>query len=528
MSPDGALQPARKAELRAAGLKVGAAALVAAGLFALYAHEVKIESQVQDLLAGVKIAGGRAGGARAELNKDTPRGWLNAEEALKKALDLQPSNPYAVAAFADAEVLLLGAGFADRAARADDAVARADGKDVLLPERFEARALQLLTAGKAGEAEGYLLGLLGKYGAVPRLVDALGRAQRASGKLPDARQSFKKAQDADWRSPRYVADYAQALLEDGSPLEAAQAFERALQANSDHTRAQIGKARALVALNLMGRGGGDLIAARSLCDAVLAKPEVEVPAQLRARALATRAEAALAQGDPADASKDADRALLADPKSAAGLRTKALTLARDLTFVAAKSPDAFAAFKAAVAADPYDASTYFDGAAALAAAGDGGNAEKLLGAYAATLPRTARYHLALAQVLSRRSAWKDAQAELQKAQQLEPTNPQVYFEEGRAAQAQKDTKAATAAYERAAQLRDDFPEVYRQMGGLYLESRNVEAALKVFNEALARYKAARTPPAILESFYVDVVAQVSRAGKKQLAEAWVKQARALH
>ena len=95
-------------------------------------------------------------------------------------------------------------------------------------------------------------------------------------------------------------------------------------------------------------------------------------------------------------------------------------------------------------------------------------------------------------------------------------------------QAQKDAKAATAAYERAAQLRDDFPEVYRQMGGLYLESHNVDAALKVFNEALARYKSARTPPAAMEAFYSDVVAQVTRAGKKKLAEAWVKEARALH
>src|SRR5207302_10244147 len=136
MTPE-ALEPARTAELRAAGLKIGAAALVAAGLFALYAREVRIEAQVQDLLAGQKIAGGRAGGARADLNKDTPRGWLAAEEALQKALDLQPSNPYAVAAFAEVEVLL------DRA-QAEAAVARAEAKDILLPERYEARALHLI------------------------------------------------------------------------------------------------------------------------------------------------------------------------------------------------------------------------------------------------------------------------------------------------------------------------------------------------------------------------------------------------
>src|SRR2546430_4079102 len=100
MAPDGVLEPSRRAELRAAGLKVGAAAVVAAGLFALYAHEVKVEQQVTDLLAGSKIAGGRAGGARAELNKDTPRGWLAAGDSLKKALDLQPADPYAGAALA--------------------------------------------------------------------------------------------------------------------------------------------------------------------------------------------------------------------------------------------------------------------------------------------------------------------------------------------------------------------------------------------------------------------------------------------
>jgi tetratricopeptide (TPR) repeat protein len=520
MTADGVLEPSRRAELRAAGIKVGAAAATAAALFGLYSHEVKVESQVADLLAGPRIGAARAGGARADLDRDTPRGWIAAEGALQKALDLQPSNPYAIAAWADVEVLLTGAGYVDRAENADRAVTRADARDILLPERYEARGLQLIGAGKAGEAETYLLALLERYGAVPRLVDALGRAQRASGKLGEARANFRKAQDADWRAPRFVADYAQALLEDGNPLEAAQAFDRALQANSDHSRSQIGKARALVALGLLARGG-DVKLAKSLCDAVLAKPAQEVPAAMRAAALAARAEAKLAEAD-AGAAEDAGAALLADGRSAAALRARALVAAAQK-----KTADAAAAFKATIAADPYDASTYFDGAAALVSAGDGAGAEKLLGAYAARLPRTARYHLALARILAQRQAWKDAQAELTRAQQLEPANALVYFEQGRVAQGQKDARAAAAAYERAAQLRDDFPEVYRQMGALYLESHDVDAALKVFNEALARYKAARTPPAVMEAFYDDVVAQVTRAGKKNLAEAWVKQARAL-
>jgi tetratricopeptide (TPR) repeat protein len=518
-----ALPAARRAELRSAVIKVLAAAAVAAVLFALYSRQVGVEAQVQDLLAGPKLSGGnRSGGARAELNRDTPRGWLAAEDLLHKALDLQSGNSYAIAALADIEVLLANAGFADRQEKAQAAVNRAEGKDVQLPERFEARALQMIAQGQASDAASYLGQQLEKYGAIPRIIDALGRSQRASGKLIDARANFKRAQDADWRSPRAVADYAESLLEDGNPIEAAQAFDRALQDNSDHSRSQVGKARSLIALSLQGRGGADLKAARALCDAVLTKPAAEVPSMLKAYALSTRAEAKLAAGDAISAAQDASDAVAADSKSHFALRARAMTAA------AAKSSDAFALLKSAAASDPYDASLYFDGAAALLAAGDGEGAEKLLGSYAAALPRSARFHLALAQSMARRQAYKDAEGELLKAQQLEPANAVIYYEQGRLAQTQKNAKGAKAAYERAAQLRDDFPEVYRQMGELYLENKDVEDALRTFNEALARYKSARTPPQQMEAFYAEVVAGVTRAGKKKLADQWVKEARALH
>ena len=514
------LPPARKAELRAAAIKVAVAALVAAGLFTLYAREVRVEAQVKALLDGQRIAGGRAGGARAELNRDTPKGWLSAEEALSRALALQPSNPWAVAAYADVEVLLAGQGLEDRAARADEALARAEARSAPFAERFDAHALHLIQDGHAAEAEPYLMAVSEKYGrSSPILTDGLGRAQRASGKLPEARASFKKAQDADWRSPRFVADYAQALLEEGAATEALTACERALQANSDHVRAQITKARTLVALFRDGRASGDLKLARSLADSAV---ERDLPPVMKAQALASRAEVRLAEGDKAGAAQDADAAANAGPQVAAALRAQALVAAAE------KKPEAAALFTAALAADPWDASTYFNGAAALAEAGDDAAGEKLLFAYAATLPRTARYHLALARIVSRKGDAKSAQGELAKAQQLEPTNALVYFEEGRLAQMQKDTKAAVAAYERAAQLRDDFPEVYRQMGELYLENKDVQAALRVFNEALARYKAARAPAPEMEAFYAQVEQGVSRAGQKKLAAQWVKEARATH
>jgi tetratricopeptide (TPR) repeat protein len=510
------LPAARKRELRSAAIKVLVAAAVAGGVFVAYSRVVQTDAQVQDLLYGPRIAGGqRAGGAKAELNRDTPKGWLAAEASLHRALELSGSNAYAIAALADVEVMLANAGYADRAEPARAAVDRAERKDARLPERYEATALQMIAQGKAQEAAQFVQNVLQQYGAVPRLLDVLGRAQRASGKLNEARSSFKRAQDADWRSPGAVCDYAQSLLEDGAAAEAAQSFDRALQDNSDHSRSQLGKARALIALRR------DPKAAEQIANAVLAKPAAEVPSSLKAEALAARSEAKLAEGDSISAAQAASDAVAADAKSPFALRARAMAAA------AAKSPDAFSLFKAAAAADPYDASLYFDGSAALLAAGDADGAEKWLESYTAALPESARFDLALAQSFERRQAFSEAQAELAKAQQLEPANAQVWFEEGKLAQSQKNARAARQDYERAAQLRDDFPEVYRRMGELYLENDDVDEALKAFNEALARYKQARTPGPELETFYTEVQNGVTKAGKKKLADQWVKEARAL-
>ncbi len=507
---------ARASEFRAAGIKVGGALLLFSVLYGLYAHEVKVEEKVQELLAGPRIAGGqRAGGARADMNKDTPASLLAAEAALKQALDMQPSNPYAVAAYADTEALLVGAGYEDRAQAADDAVARAEAKDVTQPERYEARALRLVQQGKAADAETGLLAVLAKFGVVPRAIDALGVAKRAQGKLVEARMSFKRAQDADWRAPRKVANYATALLEDGNGTDALAAFDRALQANSEHPRSLIGKARAFIALARAGKVA-DFKAAQGLCDQVLAHGSDELPALVRAQALAARAEVKQYAGDLAGAAKDAADAKSQAPDAVETLRALAVT---------AKS-GGYALWTAAIAKDKYDASLYFDGAQSLAAAGDAPSAEKLLAAAAAQLPKTARFYLAQASLLLARNDTAGADAALTQGLALEPANAMIYFEQGRVAQARNDSKAATKAYEHAAQIRDDMPEVYRQMGVLYVQENAVVEGLRAFTDALARYKAARAPAAIMEPFYAQVEELMKKAGKAKIGAQWVEEARA--
>src|SRR5207248_1082907 len=190
--------------------------------------------------------------------------------------------------------------------------------------------------------------------------------------------------------------------------------DRALQMSPSHPRAQIGKARALVALAREGRG--DPAEARALLEPVVQAPDAEMTPALRARALAVRADARLLQGDAAGAWQDAQAALAIDPKLSLALKARALaSLAR---------PD-------------------HAGAAA-------------------------------------------------------------YLRPGRIAEKKREFKTAAQSYARASQLRDDLPEPYARMGSLYLATRQVTEAIRVFNEALARYRATHAPPGVMEAFYEDV------------------------
>jgi predicted Zn-dependent protease len=408
----------RPGEWRAAILKIGVAALLASGIYFGYRHYVQIRRDVAVLIDG---PGGRGGGARSEMAKDTPAGWLRAEKLLEEVLRIHPRNAFGIIALADVETQLVAAGYADRAARAEEARRKADAKGLPFAELFDAHALSMLQAGKAAQAEAYARSLLEKYPAlpaVPRFHDLLGRAQRAQGKLAEAKASFKRAQDADWRQPRFVADYAEALLDDGDAAGALAAFDRALQASSGHLRSQIGKARAQTALARQGHS--DTKAARALLDELLRNPEQELTPELRAGALAARAEARLAGQDAAGAGEDAAAAVAIAPRLAAALRARAMVDA------AARRPSAAPEFEAAIAADPVNPSTYLDGAEALESAGDLAGADKLLGAYASALQPSARFHATRARLLARRGDAAGARAEAAKAAALEPANALAY------------------------------------------------------------------------------------------------------
>ena len=397
-----------------AGAKIGVAGALAACVYAGYRHYVEIRHDVAELIDG---PGGQGGGIRTEMAKDTPAAFLRAEKMLEEVLRIHARNAFGIVALSDVETQLVGWGFTDRSARAEDARGKADLKRVSFAELFDAHALALLQEGRAAEAEAYARSLLQRYPAmssVPRFHDLLGRAQRAQGNLTDARASFRRAQESDWRQPRFIADYAEALLEDGDAAVALAAFDRALKANGDHIRSLIGKARAQIALARDGRA--DVNAARAVLDAVLARSPQELTAEFRARALAARAEARLLQKDVPGAAEDSAAALALAPRLAPALR------ARGMVDAAAGKSTAADELLAAAAADRWDASTYLDGAAALEAAADLAGARKLLEAHATALAPTPRYHLARAHLLTLANDPAGARAAAAEAAALEPAS----------------------------------------------------------------------------------------------------------
>src|SRR5690349_2803285 len=129
--------PARSHEWRAAFLKVAVVALFACAVYTVYARHVRVAAQVADLLDGPRGPGGRVGGARQQIARDTPAAWLAAEDKLERALALEPKNGFALAALADVEAMLAAAGYPNRAARAAAALARTEERNLALPDRYE-------------------------------------------------------------------------------------------------------------------------------------------------------------------------------------------------------------------------------------------------------------------------------------------------------------------------------------------------------------------------------------------------------
>ncbi len=480
------------------------AAVILGALFGVYYRHVATQRKAHAL----------AKSAQAAMGKDTTKGYLEAEALLDQALKVDSNYREALAFQALTETILWSeSGLEDRRAKAEALIEKITAKDVPLAERFAAVGRFDAATGKAATGETQLVGTLKESGNVAAVVDALAHCERALGKLAEAKVYLKKAADADWRSPRYAADQATAMLEGGDLATAALLFDKALSANGDHLRSLVGRA-----LSDIPRGERLDQSGKALED-VLSRPAGDLGAPLKARALAARAMLKAARGIVW--ATDADAAIAAAPNTALAHLVKGILQARD------HQAAGDAEIHKSIELDAFLPTAYFEGAQALM---DGGFADKslaLMKEAAQHLKDSARYHLAYGQLMAKSGDDAGAIKELDKALTMDGSNADALFAKGQVLQSKKDLKGAATFYEKAITARDMFPDAYRQMGNLYLETKDVKGALDMYKEALVRYKTQKLPADRLEAFFTDLQARVARAGQAKLASQFVDEARKL-
>lgn len=503
-------------------LRVVVAAAILGGIYFSYAGHMKTTREVKDLSKK----------AHDLLQLDTPRDYKDAADLLGQALALKGTDPYALAAKAEVEALLWAEhGYADREQAARAAVAAADARDVNLAERFSGSALVKLASGNLDDAERDLLDVMEKGTSPARIVAAVGIVHARQGKGDVARNDFKQAADRDWRNPRFTVLQGEAFFEHGDFIQAQGAFEKAITMNRDHLRAIIGKARADV-----GRNERTIDALRTIED-VLGRPDEFSPV-VRGRALTAKAEALLAQKKYEEAEAAAREALEQGSKLDPHYAFAHYTLGSSLA--AQKKDGAAEAFDSAITHYPVVARFYFDGAVALAGAGQADAGAKLFDRYVESLKGgkvTDAYHLARSEFFRTTGDLTAAHAELDEALKLNDVNAETYYRKGFLFQAQaaqsrteraKLFDEARQQYEKAVRVRERYPEVYRQMGLIYLDVNPRSAqALQNFAQALNYYKDQKAAKQTIDEFIDEVEQRYIQAGLRANATAWRREATAL-
>jgi tetratricopeptide (TPR) repeat protein len=440
----------------------------------LYYRHVQIEKQVNHI-------GKRA---KDQAEKDTPQALRDATKELDKVLDLQANNAYALSAHAEIDALLWGEyGLADRRGPAEEFVRKADAIEARIEERFAAHAYALLYGGAPDKAEQYLVDLIAKGArGGAHILDALGRAQRKQGKLDFAQKSFNEATKAGWRIPRFPTDLGELYFDEGDLLNADNYFQKALELNADHPRAQIDRARTNIA-----RGTKIKLATDDLAS-LLGPRKPDLTPSLLARAYTARAELKLFGKQYPEALKDAQAALDIDASYAPAYWALGVALAN------VEPKRSQAAFDKALSLDPYVASAYLMTARALVAADQTDQAVALLKRFDKALTKDDHYYLAFGDLLERKGDQQGAMEQYDQA--LKATNTfsaAAWFAKGKLLQAQKQYEEAEKAYRSALSIQESFPEVHEQMAYMLLDAKKAQDGAEEFVAALEQLKMGGAP-----------------------------------
>ncbi len=489
-----------------AALSVMVWALVfAAGLF-LYWRHVNTDEAVRDL--GAK--------AKAQLAKDNPQNLTKAADLLQQAYALKASDPYVLSALglADAE-LWVEYGEAGRQADAvkyTDAAAKAKAQKA---ERYAARGLILVGQGKAAGAEKVLVGVVNEGGMGSPIFGSLGIAQRAEGKIKDARDAFSRALQSEWTDPRYAYWSARTYFDDGDYANAGTFIKKALDANPDHLRTRVLKTRVAIA---QGKVTED---ARSALKDVLSRPADQLSPRLKALALTARSELLRYQRKPADAVKAADQAIAADGNLADAHLAKGLALA-DL-----KQGSAFAEIQKGLDAFPYAPRAYHQAAVTLLDDGQANQALKVMNLWGSKLEKDADYLIAYGNLLVKKGDSDGAMKRYQAAVKLNPDAAEAYYRMGVIDQQAKDYGKAVDMFNKAVQARETYPEVYEAMGWIYMTQGHPNDAVPQFAQALKYYHALNASRRKMNDLRRAVAKSLQHHHKRSWVRPWLKESRDL-
>lgn len=459
------------------------------------------------------MANKTAKAAQELLLKDDPTAYKAAEAKLKEVLEkYDASHGYSLASLAELNAILVREHkMADRKGAAEEYARKAAAENTNIAEEYSARALLMIADGKAAEAETYLTkDVVEKGGGGARIFAALGEALRAQGKVEEARRAFKAAFDADWRNPRFAQLIGESYLEDGDGANALAYFAKGLSANSEHIGCQLGAARAKILL------GAGLKEAAETIVAVLGK-DAELTPSLKARALLGKAEIMLHEQKTDEAIAAAHEASQADPTFAWTFLVKARAEA------AKKDPNAEADFQKAVAADPYVSAFYFEAARSLLAAGDDGTkAIAFLDKYQGK--KDDRFFLEYGNTLKASGKLDEAVAKYDEAIKQNEMNAQVYVAKASVLRSQQKFADAEKTLEAAQAAQEFFPELYVEKAMLRFDKKEYEQGMQEYATALTQWRTAKQPREKLTSEIANVKDFLTKAGQKQYAQVWEKEA----
>jgi predicted Zn-dependent protease len=481
-------------------------AVVLAGAFIWYQNRTK----------NAAAANALAKEAKDLVFKNNPADLDAAAEKLKEVLaKYDAGHGYSLATLAELDAIAWGEQkVSSRKANAEQYAAQAEKAAPNLAQTYSAKALVMVFDGKAKEAEDFLnRNVIEKGAGDSRIFAALGQAQRAQGKLEEARRSFKAAFDSDWRDPRFAELIGESYLEEGDAANALAYFMKGVGANSEHYGCQIGAARARIMRGEQLKEASDSIA-KALA------PEAKLTPRLKARALVAQAELRTFEMKFDEAVDSAQKASEADPSFAWAYRAKAAIKA-----VKGDAAGAAADFDKAIDADRNVAAFYFDASGIMARTGDGAKAIAYLERY--PLKKDDRFFVRYGDVLRAVGRDDEALVKYDEAIKENETNADAYLAKAIILIGKKQLDDAQAALDTAIVAREFFPDAYVQRAKIQFEKKEYETALQEYAKAIEQWSKLRTPKEKLTGEIDSVKNLLIKAGEKDYAKAWETQMTAL-